>query len=438
MTRLPTPGQDDGTWGSVLNDFLSAEHNADGTLKSVARPSDVAAKYSKPTNGIPSSDLDSAVQTSLIAADARDAIKLQGTPINGSAPSNGQVLVFDTSSAAWIPNTISGTAVPDATTTVKGIVQLAGDLGGTAAAPTVTGLSTKAADSAVVHNTGAETVAGIKTFSASPIVPTPTTASQAATKAYVDTIAGGGSTADPTSVVTFGADPTGVADSTSAFQSAINAGDITIPAGTYRVGKIVWTGASRSIKATAAATIIQTDVLGVFYLTGTWTALGAVSSYATVKSDLVYPGESNPSTSNTSVTVLTMGSTVTVTLGDVVKIVSDDISPLSRNTTDPVNSRQGEYSMVGVTSSTTSITLSNILYEPHVTNVRVARLDMSRFQITGPLTFDTDPSIRDTAAYGAVIYLAAAAFCEVRDIIIKNTPGRAIGNYAYASKLRKH
>ena len=41
-------------------------------------------------------------------------------------------------------------------------------------------------DSTVVHKTGNETVAGIKTFSSSPIVPTPTTNMQAANKAYVD------------------------------------------------------------------------------------------------------------------------------------------------------------------------------------------------------------------------------------------------------------
>ncbi|HSX06712.1 MAG TPA: glycosyl hydrolase family 28-related protein [Candidatus Saccharimonadia bacterium] len=33
MSRLPTPGSDDGSWGNVLNDFLSVEHNGDGTLK---------------------------------------------------------------------------------------------------------------------------------------------------------------------------------------------------------------------------------------------------------------------------------------------------------------------------------------------------------------------------------------------------------------------
>ncbi|HUD20955.1 MAG TPA: hypothetical protein VMQ44_02725 [Candidatus Saccharimonadales bacterium] len=33
MSRLPTPGGDDGTWGSILNDYLSVELNTDGTLK---------------------------------------------------------------------------------------------------------------------------------------------------------------------------------------------------------------------------------------------------------------------------------------------------------------------------------------------------------------------------------------------------------------------
>jgi hypothetical protein len=49
-----------------------------------------------------------------------------------------------------------------------------------------------ASDAAVVHNTGTETVAGTKTFSASPAVPTPTLASQAANKSYVDSVASSG------------------------------------------------------------------------------------------------------------------------------------------------------------------------------------------------------------------------------------------------------
>jgi hypothetical protein len=67
MARLPISGQDSGTWGDVLNDFLAQAHASDGSLK----------------------------QSAVTAA------------------------------------------LSDATTSSKGIVQLAGDLGGTAAAPTI-------------------------------------------------------------------------------------------------------------------------------------------------------------------------------------------------------------------------------------------------------------------------------------------------------------
>jgi len=36
MTRLPIPGSDDGSWGDILNDFLSQAHNSDGSLKAIA------------------------------------------------------------------------------------------------------------------------------------------------------------------------------------------------------------------------------------------------------------------------------------------------------------------------------------------------------------------------------------------------------------------
>ena len=36
MARLPISGQDSGTWGDVLNDFLGQAHATDGSLKSSA------------------------------------------------------------------------------------------------------------------------------------------------------------------------------------------------------------------------------------------------------------------------------------------------------------------------------------------------------------------------------------------------------------------
>lgn len=65
MARLPTPGGDKNSWGQILNDFLSVEHNSDGSLK---RGSDIDAKYEKPGSGIPASDLSASVQAALTKA----------------------------------------------------------------------------------------------------------------------------------------------------------------------------------------------------------------------------------------------------------------------------------------------------------------------------------------------------------------------------------
>ncbi len=55
-----------------------------------------------------------------------------------------------------------------------------------------TSVATKANDAAVVHTTGAESIAGVKQFSASPVVPTPALATDAANKGYVDAAVGSG------------------------------------------------------------------------------------------------------------------------------------------------------------------------------------------------------------------------------------------------------
>lgn len=155
MSRLPIPGSDDGSWGTILNDYLAVEHNADGTLKKAGQITQAAtaaanaqtsadAKYTLPAGGIPDTDLSGAVQTSLANADARDAVKLQGNDVDPGTPADGQVLAYVSASNAWVPSTASSTVVSDATTSAKGIVQLAGDLAGTAAAPTVPGLAGKA------------------------------------------------------------------------------------------------------------------------------------------------------------------------------------------------------------------------------------------------------------------------------------------------------
>lgn len=78
MTRLPIPGQDDGQWGDLLNEFLTVSHKSDGTLKSGA-----INDNNLPSNVSKSADLDSAISShnnnSSAHADIRSLIGGAGT-----------------------------------------------------------------------------------------------------------------------------------------------------------------------------------------------------------------------------------------------------------------------------------------------------------------------------------------------------------------------
>jgi lysophospholipase L1-like esterase len=157
MARLPTPGSDDGTWGNILNDFLTQVHNPDGSLKpgSVSTASlgngsvttssladsavtkvkldpatqstlsEVTSKYTKPPSGIPAADLTNAAQTNLTKAgtavqsvnnktpDGWGAVTLSASDVGApttlagdqdvsvSNPATGQALIYDTTSSKW-------------------------------------------------------------------------------------------------------------------------------------------------------------------------------------------------------------------------------------------------------------------------------------------------------------------------------------------------
>lgn len=134
MARLPTPGSDDGTWGDILNDYLSQSHNPDGTLSASAIPdaSVTPAKLSQAY--VPSSEKGS----------ANGIATLDGT---GKVPSS------------QLP---AAGSTPDATTTSKGVIQLAGDLGGTADTPTVPGLAGK--EPTIAAGTNAQYFRGDKSW----------------------------------------------------------------------------------------------------------------------------------------------------------------------------------------------------------------------------------------------------------------------------------
>lgn len=126
MARLPVPGGDENTWGNVLNDFLAASHNSDGSLKASA---------------------------------------------------------------------VAG-AIGDASAGTKGVIQLSGDLGGSASAPTVPGLSAHTSATTSVHGIAdtslLETTAGAQTKVDTHV--NNTTAAHAATAVSFTPAAGVGAT----------------------------------------------------------------------------------------------------------------------------------------------------------------------------------------------------------------------------------------------------
>lgn len=124
MARLPNPGGDDGTWGQVLNDFLNVSHASDGTLKSSAV-----------------SNAGAAADTAVVHNSGAETVG--GTKTFTNSPVVPSPTLGSQAANKTYVDTIAGAGAPDATTSSKGIVQLAGDLGGTASSPTVPGLASK-------------------------------------------------------------------------------------------------------------------------------------------------------------------------------------------------------------------------------------------------------------------------------------------------------
>ena len=88
MARLPQPGGDNGTWGNVLNDYLSQAHDADGSLKDNSVTSNTLAPNSV-TNAAIASD---AVNASSIADGSITEVLLDSgvqTKLNQTAPTWG-------------------------------------------------------------------------------------------------------------------------------------------------------------------------------------------------------------------------------------------------------------------------------------------------------------------------------------------------------------
>jgi len=106
MSRLPTPGGDDGNWGNILNDYLSVEHNADGSLKKAGDISDAKGKA------------DSAVQSVNSKSGNSVLLNLNDlSDVNTSGVTDGEVLVKNGSQ--WTPAGVVNANVLNTPTTDK-------------------------------------------------------------------------------------------------------------------------------------------------------------------------------------------------------------------------------------------------------------------------------------------------------------------------------
>lgn len=216
MARLPQPGGDSGNWGTILNDYLSQSHAADGTLK----PDSVTA----------ATIADGAIQEALL--DPALQSKINAT-------------------------------TPDATTTSQGLVRLAGDLAGTAGSPTVPALAQKVDRGNMSIN--------IKDYGAKGDGATDDTASVAAAVAALPV---GGALYCPTGTYNVSLWPT-MPDRTTIYGDGPTATKI-MQTGWSAASFIVWAG---SLAGSVSATLSANMSVGTSNITVSSTAGLTVGSY---------------------------------------------------------------------------------------------------------------------------------------------------------------
>lgn len=117
MSRLPNVGGDTGNWGTILNDYLSVEHNADGTQKNDTNTQRIkVSKSGTPVGTRQELNLIQGSNVTITAADDsannRVNVTITGTgsgsttlagdsDVSISSPANGNVLTYDSTASNW-------------------------------------------------------------------------------------------------------------------------------------------------------------------------------------------------------------------------------------------------------------------------------------------------------------------------------------------------
>lgn len=164
VSRLPTPGGDNDSWGTVLNDYLQQSLASDGTLLTTATNS-----YTGSTNtNLANSSRPGLVQ---LAGDLSTPVTapkvtgLQGNDVAATAPTDGQVLTWDATAGNWEPATPGSSSAINRSVNTISSSQTAGSSTRTDYVYLVSGTTTLTLPTAAsntnrytVTNTGANTV----------------------------------------------------------------------------------------------------------------------------------------------------------------------------------------------------------------------------------------------------------------------------------------
>lgn len=335
MARLPQPGGDSGNWGNILNDYLSTSHKGDGTLKdSSVGPAQLQ------DNAVTASSLaSSSVTNTKLAADTVAKSQLQPAL---------RTEIDDKLTQAVADNRYA--SIPQSTTAP--------------ASPAVGSLWLDTSSTAALKRWDGTTWLPVGDFgpSGAVIMATP--------KWYP------------------GIDVTGATSASTALNAifaAAPAGATVKLVGTYLINANVVVDPTKFLTIDcSAATFLLSGSGTKFSCTGGFEAPFTVSAITTEA--LVVENKTR------TFTKLTVDSTPPWKVGDIVKIIADDVIPAGHVTSATVKPRVGEFAVVHRVTGTT-VYLKSPLIETYATNIRTARLIPGSVTLIQPTVDVTDVSV---------------------------------------------